>query len=154
MIEQGNKIFFSKLSKVEFFLKQTNISSSKRIFHQGIFLESVFYILKKSRRRFRQEEKTKINYNADSVLRYRTNDNLYSTYLENYRYDNIIIILTDEIKNDKKNLREINDDFKKENPLIDAGVEEEEEKKIKKKKLKKLILRIKMIMRVEDLLMN
>ncbi|KAL2723524.1 myb-like protein X [Vespula maculifrons] len=72
----------------------------------------------------------KIDHNADSVLGNRTNDNLDSTCLNNYRYDNNTYFKTImEIRNDKKGLREINDDSKKENLLIRAVivVEEEEE---------------------------
>ncbi|KAL2715902.1 hypothetical protein V1478_013578 [Vespula squamosa] len=42
-----------------------------------------FYTLKRSRHRFRQEDKINIDYNADSALGYQTNDNLDSTCLEN-----------------------------------------------------------------------
>ncbi|KAF7379894.1 hypothetical protein HZH68_016842 [Vespula germanica] len=49
--------------------------------------------------------------------------------------EQVIIVLPDEIRNDKKNLREINDDSTKENLLIDAGIEEEEEKKNKKEEV-------------------
>nr|KAF7406595.1 hypothetical protein H0235_014251 [Vespula pensylvanica] len=112
-----------------------NFSSNKQIFlrTKEYFIEESswspsFYILKRNQRRSRQEEKIKINRNADNVLGYRTNDNLDSTCLENYRYDNSIYFKTiGEIRNDKKNLRAINDDFKKENLLIDVEVEEKEE---------------------------
>lgn len=67
-----------------------------------------------------------------------------STCLENHRYDNNIYFkINGEIRNDKKNLKEINDDFKRKSLLIDAKVEEKEEKKKEKrrkrteKKLKK-----------------
>ncbi|KAF7384887.1 hypothetical protein HZH66_011973 [Vespula vulgaris] len=114
-----------------------NFSSNKQIFlrTKEYFIEESswspsFYILKRNQRRSRQEEKIKINRNADNVLGYRTNDNLDSTCLENYRYDNSIYFKTiGEIRNDKKNLRAINDDFKKENLLIDTEVEEKEEEK-------------------------
>ncbi|KAL2712049.1 LOW QUALITY PROTEIN: myb-like protein X [Vespula squamosa] len=66
---------------------------------------------------------TKINDNVDSVLGYRTNDNM------------------PWIRNDKKNFWEIFDNFKKENLFIDA--EEEEEKKRKEKKNLKLRVKVK-----------
>ncbi|KAL2711898.1 hypothetical protein V1478_018919 [Vespula squamosa] len=119
-----------------------NFSSNKRIFlrTKEYFIEDSswspsFYVLKRNQRRSRQEEKIKINRNADSVLRYRTNDNLDSTCLENYRYDNSIYFKTiGEIRNDKKNLRAINDDLKKKNFLIDVELEKKEEEKEEEKK--------------------
>ncbi|KAF7384418.1 hypothetical protein HZH66_012668 [Vespula vulgaris] len=54
-----------------------------------------------------------------------------------------MLTINGEIRNDKKNLKEINDDFKRKSLLIDAKVEKKEEKKKEKrrkrteKKLKK-----------------
>ncbi|KAL2723526.1 hypothetical protein V1477_019377 [Vespula maculifrons] len=73
-----------------------------------------------------RQQKIKIDHIADGIFGYRTDDNLDSTCSDNYSiYFKSIV----KIKSDKKNLREINDDFKKENLLIRAivVVEEEEE---------------------------
>ncbi|KAL2733089.1 myb-like protein X [Vespula squamosa] len=144
--ERGHRIPFSKdpnvdsiiggssdsarktLIKVEFFLKQGNISSNRRLFHRGTFSLLVFYILKRNRRRSRQEEKIKINLNADSVLAYRINNNLDSMCLKSNRYENSISFkIIGKIRIDKKNLREINEDSTEENLLNSAKVIEEEE---------------------------
>ncbi|XP_047350884.1 uncharacterized protein LOC124949602 [Vespa velutina] len=107
-----------------------NITSNKLIIEDSS-LSPCFHNFKRNRRRSHHEEKMKINQNnVNSVLGYRSNDNLDSACLANYRYDHSIYFKTiGEIRNDKKTLKEINDDSKKENLLIDAEVvvEEEEE---------------------------
>lgn len=76
----------------------------------------------------RRTEMVKIDHNVNSVLGYRSSDNLYRTCSANKKYDHSIYFMTiGEIKNDKKNLREINDDSRKENLLMDIEVEEEKE---------------------------
>ncbi|KAL2741550.1 myb-like protein X [Vespula squamosa] len=108
--KRGHGILFSKDPNVDsgIFLRIGDY------FIEELFRCSSFYILKRNRRRSRQEEKIKINLNADSVLAYRTNNNLDSTCLKNNRID-------------KKNLREINEDSTEENLLNSAKVIEEEE---------------------------
>ncbi|KAL2741435.1 LOW QUALITY PROTEIN: myb-like protein X [Vespula squamosa] len=143
--ERGHRILFSKdpnvdsiiggssdsaretLIKVEFFLKQGNISSNRRLFHRGTFSLFVFLHPQKESTSH-QEEKIKINLNADSVLAYRTNNNLDSTCLKNNRYENSISFkIIGKIRIDKKNLSEINEDSTEENLLNSVKVIEEEE---------------------------
>ncbi|KAI4499029.1 hypothetical protein M0802_005895 [Mischocyttarus mexicanus] len=88
-----------------------SISSNKLIIEDPSWNPS-FHKLKRSRRRSRQDEETKINNYRQSVLGYSSNDHLDSTCLENYRYDHSIYFKTiGEIRNGKKNLTEINDNY-------------------------------------------
>ncbi|KAF7380255.1 hypothetical protein HZH66_014610 [Vespula vulgaris] len=113
-----------------------NFSSFKKIFFQtkkyffkdiGICFLASFEAINTCHR----QQKIKVDHIADGIFGYRTDDNLDSTCSDNYRYDNSIYFKSIvKIKSDKKNLREINDDFKKENLLIRAIIvvaEEEEE---------------------------
>ncbi|XP_014609652.1 PREDICTED: uncharacterized protein DDB_G0283697-like [Polistes canadensis] len=111
-----------------------SISSNKLIIEEDPSWNPSFHKLKRSRRRSRQEEEIKINNYPESVLGYRSNDNLDSTCLETYRYDHSIYFKTiGEIRNNKKNLTEVNDndddnddddDDSKENVSFDCEDEE------------------------------
>ncbi|KAL2736876.1 myb-like protein X [Vespula squamosa] len=63
------------------FYKGLSERGHRILFSKDPNVDSVSYRM--NRRRSRQEEKIKINLNADSVLAYRTNNNLDSTCLKN-----------------------------------------------------------------------